>query len=55
MWKHYYDPLIGAGIVDLLRPETVVFLESPSSITMEVQDVPGMVKAIARLIRRLSL
>ena len=43
----YYDPLIGAGIVDLLRPETkVVFLESPSSITMEVQDVPGMVKAI---------
>lgn len=26
----YYDPLIGAGIVDLLRPETkVVFLESP--------------------------
>lgn len=43
----YYDPLIGAGIVDLLRPETkVVFLESPSSVTMEVQDVPGMVKAI---------
>lgn len=43
----YYDPMIGAGIVDLIRPETkVVFLESPSSITMEVQDVPGMVKAI---------
>ncbi|MCW0351649.1 cystathionine beta-lyase [Pantoea ananatis] len=43
----YYDPLIGAGIASLIRPETrVVFLESPSSITMEVQDVPGMVKAI---------
>lgn len=43
----YYDPLIGAGITELIRPETkVVFLESPSSITMEVQDVPGMVNAI---------
>lgn len=43
----WYDPLIGAGIADLIRPETkVVFLESPSSITMEVQDVPGMVNAI---------
>ncbi|KFC07459.1 cystathionine beta-lyase [Trabulsiella guamensis ATCC 49490] len=43
----YYDPMIGAGIADLIRPNTrVVFLESPSSITMEVQDVPGMVKAI---------
>ena len=43
----YYDPLIGAGIAGLIRPETkVVFLESPSSITMEVQDVPGMVNAI---------
>jgi cystathionine beta-lyase len=31
----YYDPLIGAGIVDLIKPNTrVVFLESPSSITM---------------------
>jgi cystathionine beta-lyase len=43
----YYDPLISAGIVDLIQPNTkVVFLESPSSITMEIQDVPGMVKAI---------
>lgn len=43
----YYDPLIGAGIAELIKPNTrVVFLESPSSITMEVQDVPGMIKAI---------
>lgn len=42
----YYDPLIGAGIADLIQPNTqVLFLESPSSITMEVQDVPAMVKA----------
>ncbi|NIF49422.1 cystathionine beta-lyase [Enterobacter sp. Ap-1006] len=43
----YYDPLIGAGIAELIQPNTrVVFLESPCSITMEVQDVPGMIKAI---------
>ena len=39
----YYDPLIGAGIRDLIRPNTkVLFLESPGSITMEVQDVPTL-------------
>lgn len=39
----YYDPLIGAGIVDLIKPNTkVLFLESPGSITMEVQDVPTL-------------
>ena len=43
----YYDPLIGAGIVDKMQPNTkVVFLESPSSITMEVQDIPAIVKAV---------
>lgn len=42
----YYDPLIGSGIAELIQPNTkVLFLESPSSITMEVQDVPAMVKA----------
>ncbi|MDD7544336.1 cystathionine beta-lyase, partial [Actinobacillus porcinus] len=42
----YYDPLIGAQIKDLIQPNTkVLFLESPSSLTMEVQDVPAMVKA----------
>ena len=39
----YYDPMIGAGIKDLIRPNTkVLFLESPGSITMEVQDVPTL-------------
>ncbi|WP_333795927.1 cystathionine beta-lyase [Rheinheimera sp.] len=39
----YYDPLIGAGIKALIRPNTkVIFLESPGSITMEVQDVPAI-------------
>jgi len=43
----YYDPLIGAGIDELIKPSTkIVFLESPSSITMEIQDIPAIVKAI---------
>ena len=44
----YYDPLIGAGIADLIRPETrLIFLESPGSLTFEVQDVPAIV-AVAK-------
>ncbi|MCE9687522.1 cystathionine beta-lyase [Shewanella sp. AS16] len=39
----YYDPMIGAGIAALIRPNTkVLFLESPGSLTMEVQDVPTL-------------
>ncbi|CAA7613979.1 cystathionine beta-lyase [Magnetospirillum sp. UT-4] len=42
----YYDPLIGAGIAGLMRPETrVVFTESPGSLTFEVQDVPAIAAA----------
>ncbi|MCD9530565.1 cystathionine beta-lyase [Photobacterium carnosum] len=43
----YYDPLIGANIAEKVQTNTkVVFLESPSSITMEVQDIPAIVKAV---------
>ena len=39
----YYDPLIGAGIKDLIRPNTkVVFAELPGSQTFEVQDIPAI-------------
>lgn len=39
----YYDPLIGESIADLIQPNTkVLFLESPGSITMEIQDVPTL-------------
>ena len=39
----YYDPMIGAGIEALIQSNTrILFLESPGSITMEVQDVPTM-------------
>jgi cystathionine beta-lyase len=43
----YFDHRIGAQIADLVQPNTkVVFLESPASITMEVQDVPAIVQAV---------
>lgn len=39
----YYDPMIGAGIAALIKPNTrVIFLESPGSLTMEVQDIPAI-------------
>ena len=44
----YYDPMIGAEIADLIGPTTrAILLESPGSMTMEVQDVPGIC-AVAR-------
>ncbi|WP_368747479.1 cystathionine beta-lyase [Enterobacter cancerogenus] len=43
----WFDPLAGEGIADLIQPNTrIVFLESPGSITMEVHDVPAIVKAV---------
>lgn len=42
----YYDPTIGAGIADLIGERTkLIFLESPGSLTFEVQDVPAIVAA----------
>ena len=44
----YYDPLLGADIAREFRPNTrIVFVESPGSLTFDVQDVP----AIARVAR----
>lgn len=44
-----YDPEIGAEISTLFRKETsIVFLESPGSLTFEVQDVPAIAR-VARL------
>jgi cystathionine beta-lyase len=42
----YYDPLIGDEIADLFRPNTrAVYLESPGSLSFEMQDVPAIAKA----------
>jgi cystathionine beta-lyase len=41
----YYDPLIGAGIADLIRPNTcAIFTEAPGSQTFEMQDLPAIVE-----------
>lgn len=42
----YFDPAIGAGIADLIRPETTaIMLEAPGSHTFEMQDVPAIAEA----------
>ncbi|HVL57561.1 MAG TPA: PLP-dependent aspartate aminotransferase family protein, partial [Burkholderiaceae bacterium] len=39
----YYPAACGAGISQFLRPDTrVVYLESPGSLTFEMQDVPAI-------------
>lgn len=45
----FYDPLIGSRIEGLIRSETkLVFVESPGSLTFEVQDVPAIAGAAHR-------
>ena len=43
------DPLppnVGANVTEFLRPETrLIFLESPGSITFEIQDIPAVTAA----------
>ncbi|WP_315760089.1 cystathionine beta-lyase [Sphingomonas sp. Y38-1Y] len=42
----FYDPMVGAGIAELIGPATrAIFMESPGSLTFEVQDVPAIVAA----------
>ena len=44
----YFDPVIAAGIADLVQPNTTaILLESPGSLSFEIQDVPA-IAAIAR-------
>ena len=41
----YYDPVIGEGLRQLIKPNTkVVYVESPGSLTMDIQDVPLLAK-----------
>lgn len=41
----YYDPKIGEDIKKLIKKNTkVIFMESPGSLSFEVQDVPAIVK-----------
>ena len=44
----YYDPMIGSGIEDLIRDNTTcIHLESPGSLTFEIQDAPA-IAAVAK-------
>ena len=44
----FYDPMIGADIVELIQPNTrLVWTEAPGSVSMEVPDIP----AICRVVR----
>lgn len=41
----FFDPRIGAGISDLIQDNTaLILLESPGSLTFEIQDIPAIVK-----------
>ena len=45
----YYNPRIGAGIARLIRPNTkLVYLESPGSLTFEIQDLPAIAEPAHR-------
>src|SRR5258708_27786750 len=45
----FFDPLAGASIESLIQPETrVIYVESPGSLTFEVQDVPAIAAAAHR-------
>jgi cystathionine beta-lyase len=42
----YYDPLVGADIAKLFRPNTrAVFVEAPGSQSFEMQDIPAIANA----------
>jgi cysteine-S-conjugate beta-lyase len=42
----YYDPQVGAGIAELIRPDTrAIFTEAPGSQSLEMQDIPAIVAA----------
>ncbi|MBT9444945.1 MAG: cystathionine beta-lyase [Hyphomonadaceae bacterium] len=41
----YFDPRIGAGIEAMISPSTqIIFLESPGSLTLEIQDAPAITR-----------
>ncbi len=45
----YYDPLAGAAIEKAFRPNTrIVFVESPGSLTFDVQDIPAIAEVAHR-------
>jgi cystathionine beta-lyase len=45
----FYEPTLGAGVEALMTPRTrIVYVESPGSNTMEMQDIPAIAEAAHR-------
>ena len=45
----FFEPLSGPSVESLLRPETrVIYLESPGSLTFEIQDTPAIAEVAHR-------
>jgi cystathionine beta-lyase len=45
----YYDPLVGEKIEPMIKSNTkLIFMESPGSITFEIQDVPKIVSIASK-------
>ena len=43
----FYDPMVGEGIAELIAPNTrAILLESPGSLTFEVQDIPAITRVV---------
>jgi cystathionine beta-lyase len=43
----YFDPRIGAGIAGIVSDKTrAIFIESPGSLTFEIQDLPAIAQAV---------
>jgi len=46
----YFDPLIGAGIAGILKPNTsIIMTETPGSNTFEMMDIPAICQAAKRV------
>lgn len=42
----YFDPALGAGVAELMRPNTkVVYVEAPGSQTFDMMDIPAIAEA----------
>jgi len=51
----YFDPRIGANIIDLVTDKTsLIILESPGSLTFEVQDIPAIAKVAKERAKQLG-
>jgi cystathionine beta-lyase len=45
----FFDPMLGAGVGELMRANTrAIYVESPGSLTFEVQDVPAIAREAHR-------